>query len=326
MYKPLLNINETQYAIAKLKSVFSTSISKKLDLVRVSAPLFLTSISGLNDGLNGEKPVIFEAKDLNHTLEIVHSLAKWKRQALANYNFKMHTGLYCDMNAIRREEKLDFLHSIYVDQWDWELIIAREERNKITLQKIAKDIFECLKTTEKKIRSEYSQLSKKLPKNLFIISSSELQNLYPHLSPEDREYEIVKKHKAVFITEIGYPLADKKPHSLRAKDYDDWTLNGDLIVYHAPNDCALEISSMGIRVDDIAMLNQYKTSKQEIESISEYHKNIINSKLPYTVGGGIGQSRIAMFLLEKQHIGEVQVSIWSDEYRQNLQTKGINLL
>ncbi|QJR44401.1 aspartate--ammonia ligase [Mycoplasma miroungirhinis] len=326
MYKPLLNINETQYAIAKLKSIFSLSIAKKLNLIRVSAPLFLTSSSRLNDGLNGEKPVVFSVKDFDDKLEIVHSLAKWKRQALANYNFKMHTGLYCDMNAIRREEELDFLHSIYVDQWDWELIIAKEERNKVTLQKIAKNVFDCLKTTDKKIRAQYPQLSKKLPNKLFFISSSELQKLYPHLTPDQREYEIVKKHKAVFITEIGHPLADKVPHSLRAKDYDDWNLNGDLIVYHAPNDCALEISSMGIRVDDLAIINQYKKTKEDIENISSYHSNIVNSKLPYTVGGGLGQSRIAMFLLEKQHIGEVQVSIWSDQEKQNLKNKGINLL
>ncbi|QJG66744.1 aspartate--ammonia ligase [Mycoplasma phocoenae] len=326
MYKTKLNITDTQYAIAKLKKDFSKELSKKLRLVRVSAPLFLTTESGLNDGLNGETPVLFKAKNIDSNLEIVHSLAKWKREALHKYNIALHHGIYTDMNAIRREEDLDATHSFYVDQWDWERNIEYSDRNVDTLKQTVKLLFEALKNTEDKINDKYSELSKKLPDELFFITSDELYNLYPNIPAEQREYEIVKKHKAVFIIGIGNNLPDNKPHSKRAKDYDDWSLNGDMIVYHPTLDIALEISSMGIRVDSKALMKQYAMEKSDIEKISPYHHAIVNDLLPYTIGGGLGQSRIAMFLLEKAHIGEVQVSYWSDTEKDKCKKENIVLL
>nr|WP_277872285.1 aspartate--ammonia ligase [[Mycoplasma] falconis] len=297
----------------KLKDIFSHSLRKKLNLVRVSAPLFLRSSSGLNDGLNGETPIVFTAKNIGENLEVVHSLAKWKRDALQRYHFDIYEGLYTDMNAVRREEDLDNKHSFYVDQWDWELVINEADRNINFLKKIVQKIYRSLKITEKRINKIYPSLSNKLARKVFFISALDLYNLYPDLNADQREYEIVKKHGSVFIYQIGWSLPDGKPHSKRAKDYDDWNLNGDLIVYDSINDQALEISSMGIRVDKKAIRRQYDLSIDEIAALSPYHAKLINKELPFTIGGGLGQSRIAMFLLEKKHIGEVQVSVWDEE-------------
>ncbi|MGX9363869.1 aspartate--ammonia ligase [Mycoplasma sp. 527] len=326
MKKTCLTLKETQFAIEKLKDVFSHKLRKALNLTRVSAPMFLRSSSGLNDGLSGEKPVIFRPKNINEDIEIVHSLAKWKRDALARYNFNVYEGIYTDMNAIRQQENIDKTHSFYVDQWDWELVINKKDRNINFLKKVVKKIYKCLKETEKTINKIYQIFATKLPEKIFFISSNELYNLYPNISPEEREYEIAKEHKAIFIYQIGYLLNDNKPHSKRAKDYDDWMLNGDLIVYDPINDIALELSSMGIRVDGDSLRKQYQLSDYEIAKISPYHKAILENKLPLTIGGGLGQSRIAMFLLEKRHIGEVQVSIWNDETKKTISENGIILL
>ncbi|MGX9358587.1 aspartate--ammonia ligase [Mycoplasma sp. 128] len=308
-----LNIKETQFAIEKLKDIFSHNLRKELNLTRVSAPLFLAKNSGLNDTLNGEKAVAFFAKNFEYELEVVHSLAKWKRHALNRYDFHVGEGIYTDMNAIRREEILDSLHSFYVDQWDWEKVIGEDQYNIKYLKKVVETIYKCLKNTEKAINRLYPVLEQKLPKKITFITSQQLYSLYPNLDPGQREYEFIKKHKAAFISQIGYDLPDKQPHSKRAKDYDNWLLNGDIVVYDATNDQALELSSMGIRVDAESIQRQYQLSKEEIKAISPYHAKIIDKTLPLTVGGGIGQSRIAMFLLEKHHIGEVQVSVWDDE-------------
>ncbi|BAP39689.1 aspartate--ammonia ligase [Metamycoplasma canadense] len=313
MIKSKLNLKETQFAIEKLKDVFSSKLRKNLGLTRVSAPLFLKKKTGLNDGLNGEQAVTFKPKNIVENVEIVHSLAKWKRDALNRYNFFLYEGIYTDMNAIRQEEDIDLTHSFYVDQWDWEMVIDKNDRNIPFLKKIVKKIYKTLRTTEKEINKIYTNLNTKLPENITFISSKELYKLYPLLTPAEREYEIVKKNKAVFIYQIGNKLPDGIPHSKRAKDYDDWKLNGDLVVYDQVNDIALELSSMGIRVDSTALIKQYKLDKQKISEISPYHKSVLENKLPLTIGGGIGQSRIAMFLLEKEHIGEVQVSVWDEK-------------
>ncbi|WP_427867568.1 aspartate--ammonia ligase [Mycoplasmopsis arginini] len=319
-------LKETQFAIEKLKDIFSHKLRKSLNLTRVSAPIFLRSSSGLNDGLSGETPVFFKPKNINENIEIIHSLAKWKRDALSRYNFGLYEGIYTDMNAIRQQEDIDLTHSFYVDQWDWELVIRNEDRNLAFLKSIVKKIYKSLKFTEKTINKVYSVLSNKLPKKITFIDSNDLYNLYPDLNPEEREYQIVKKYKAIFIYKIGNLLPDGKPHSKRAKDYDDWNLNGDLIVYDEINDIALELSSMGIRVNKSALINQYNLLENEIIKISPYHKNIIEEKLPLTIGGGIGQSRIAMFLLEKKHIGEVQVSVWDEDTKKKAIENDITLL
>lgn len=308
-----LSLKDTQFAIEKLKDLFSHQLHRTLNLVRVSAPLFVKTKSGLNDGLNGEKPVVFFAYEVEDELQIIHSLAKWKRNALKKYEFGLYEGIYTDMNAIRKQEKLDYKHSIYVDQWDWELIIKKEDRNLKYLKHIVKLIYGALKNTEKSINRIYPVLSQKLAKNIYFISSSHLYNLYPNLSPEEREEAICKEYGSVFIYQIGYNLPDGIPHSKRAFDYDDWMLNGDLIVYDSVNKKALEISSMGIRVDKDSLIKQSNKTEEEIKKLSPYHCDLIEGKLPYTIGGGLGQSRIAMFLLEKHHIGEVQASAWDQK-------------
>ena len=326
MTKEKLTLKETQLAISKLKTLFSNKLAKKLNLHRVSAPLFVLKKTGLNDTLNGERPVSFTIKDLDGEIEIVHSLAKWKRNALKKYEFSVYEGLYDDMNAIRKEEDLDEFHSLYVDQWDWELIIKESDRNISFLKKIVKKIYNCLLYTEKEINKIYPQLSNKLSKQIFFITAKDLYKKYPTLTPKERENEIVKEKGSVFIIEIGNKLKDGNPHSSRAKDYDDWTLNGDLIVYDKLHNCAMELSSRGIRVNKDAIIKQYGTNENEISLLSKYHKNIIDNALPFTIGGGIGQSRIAMLLLEKQHIGEVQVSVWDDKNYENAKKIGIKFL
>lgn len=321
-----LNLKETQFAIDKLKTLFSSKLAKTLNLVRVSAPLFLLSSSHLNDPLNGEEPVKFKAKNIDGDLEIIHSLAKWKRYALSKYNFNINEGIYTDMNAIRREEEQDDLHSIYVDQWDWELIIKKEDRNLNFLQYIVKKIYQALYEVENEINLEYPQLSKKLTKDIYFISSQELLDKYPNLDVNQREYEISKKYGAVFIYKIGYNLTNNKPHSSRAKDYDDWNLNGDIIIYDKLHDRAIELSSMGIRVNKDSLIKQMNMSESKIKSLSDYHKQIINETLPFTIGGGLGQSRIALFLLEKEHIGEVQVSVWDQKNINKNKLKKLEIL
>ncbi|MBN0919338.1 aspartate--ammonia ligase [[Mycoplasma] gypis] len=321
-----LDLKQTQFAIEKLKEFFATELKRQLNLTRVSAPLFLTKESGLNDNLNGESAVSFMARGFDKELEVVHSLAKWKRFALKKYNFLPWEGIYTDMNAIRREEDLDNTHSFYVDQWDWELIIEKQDRTLDTLKQIVFKIYQVLKDTENDINNLYPQLSKKLVNNIHFISSYDLYQLYPNLTANERENEIAKKYKSVFIYQIGDILPDQKPHSARAKDYDDWNLNGDLIVWDEINQHALELSSMGIRVDRDALIRQYNLKPEEIQKNSPFHKQLIDNELPFTIGGGIGQSRISMFLLEKRHIGEVQVSVWDENNSKMAQDENFTLL
>ena len=325
-YKSLLTLRETEVAIKKVKDFFERQLAVELNLTRVSAPIFVRSDSGLNDNLNGhERPVAFDIHD-GLQLEIVHSLAKWKRMALKTYGFELHEGLYTDMNAIRRDEELDNIHSMFVDQWDWERIIAKNERNEYTLKKTVKAIYRALRHTEIFIASEYPFIDKILPDDIFFISSQELEDMYPGLSPKDREYQICKEKKAVFLMQIGGALASGEPHDGRAPDYDDWMLNGDILVYYPVLDIALELSSMGIRVDEDAMKKQLAISGCEDRASLPFHRALLAGELPYTIGGGIGQSRMCMFFLRKAHIGEVQSSHWSDKDVSFCQEKGIDLL
>ncbi|PAF55016.1 aspartate--ammonia ligase [Mycoplasmopsis agassizii] len=326
MYKTKLDINQTQVAIGLIKSVFPKYLSQELHLTRATAPLFLDPKTGLNDGLNGETPVSFQFKNIDTTVEIVHSLAKWKRHSLKVYEFQENTGIYTDMNAIRRAEDLDEVHSFYVDQWDWEKVINVQDRNLNYLKMTVKSIYHQIKRMEYLLKSEYYNLEIKLPDELTFITSQELEDLYPDLSPEQREHQFARKVKAFFVIGVGYNLKSGVKHSGRAFDYDDWNLNGDLIVYHPVLDRALELSSMGIRVDSTSIVKQANKSSAEVASISPYHQGVIENKLPLTIGGGIGQSRLCMFLLEKAHIGEVQVSYWSEAEIKTALDKGIKLL
>lgn len=312
MYKSKLSLLETEIAIKYVKDTFEKLLANKLNLIRVSAPLFVFKETGLNDDLSGkEVPISFMVN--GKQVEIVHSLAKWKRNALLRYGFKMHDGLYTDMNAIRKDEVLDNVHSLYVDQWDWEKIISKDERNFTTLKNTVQDIYEVLLQVEEIVNQKYPTFEKKLPENITFISTTELLNLYPNLTNKQREKEICKKYKAVFLYQIGWPLQDGNAHDLRAADYDDWNLNGDILVYDKVIDDALELSSMGIRVDKESLIKQLHFKKEEYKLSSPYSNDIIEERLPYTVGGGIGQSRICMFYLEKKHIGEVQCSIWDNK-------------
>lgn len=326
MYKSKLDIKNTQKAIELLKFTFTKELHKNLNLTRVSAPLFVFSNSKINDGLNGEKPVIFKSKTIDQDIEIVHSLAKWKRMALNKYKFDVYEGIWTDMNAIRREEDLDNKHSVYVDQWDWEMIIKESDRNLDFLFNVVKKIYKSILHTERKLNIEYIELKEKLPKSIKFISSFELYNLYPNLTPEQREKEIVKLYGAVFVYGIGDKLGDGLEHSKRAFDYDDWNLNGDLLFYDKINDDCIEISSMGIRVDKNSLLKQKEKLNKSDDFIKEYHYMILENKLPFTIGGGIGQSRLSMFLLEKKHIAEVQVSLWDENNVKYFNDNGIEIL
>ena len=326
MYKSKLNIRETEIAIKQVKDFFERNLAKHLNLTRVSAPLFVTPESGLNDDLNGqERAVKFDTKT-GKTAVIVHSLAKWKRMALKRYCFLVGEGLYTDMNAIRRDEDLSSIHSYYVDQWDWEKIITKEQRNFSTLEETVKKIYLTLKETEDYINSIYPQFIKKLPDEITFITSQELENLYPELSPKEREHAYAKKCGAIFISQIGGVLNSGEKHDGRAPDYDDWSLNGDIIVYYEPLDIGLELSSMGIRVSEESMEKQLKLANAENRKKLDYHKKLLAGEFPYTIGGGIGQSRLCLFFLEKLHIGEVQASLWSDEIMEECETKNITLL
>lgn len=327
-YKTTLGLKATEVAIKKLKDYFEKELSHKLNLTRVSAPLFVERNSGINDDLNGvERPVAFDIKeDKNTEVEIIHSLAKWKRMALSTYGFKIGEGLYTDMNAIRRDEDLDNLHSIYVDQWDWEKIISKDQRHKDTLKNVVTSIYEAFKNTEKYIHSEYEEIKPILPEKIHFITSQELEDMYPTLTTKEREDAICKDKGAVFLMEIGGALNSGEPHDGRSPDYDDWTLNGDFLFYYPVLDRAMELSSMGIRVDEDALERQLKIRGFENRKNFDFHQMLLQGKLPYTIGGGIGQSRICMFFLRKAHIGEVQSSFWGDEILSFCKKNNIQLL
>lgn len=308
-----LDIRETQVAIKIIKDYFEKELANKLNLIRVSAPLFVKSETGLNDNLNGvEKPVSFNVRKYDMNVEIVQSLAKWKRMALKTYGFKIGEGLYTDMNAIRPDEILDSIHSIYVDQWDWEKVISKEERCEEYLKKTVITIYEVFKETEKRINNLYPIFRYKLPEKIKFITTQELEDMYPTKTPKERENMICEKYKAVFLMKIGKRLKSGKPHDGRAPDYDDWELNGDILFFNPILQKAFELSSMGIRVDAKALKKQLEIANALDRSELPYHKMLLEEKLPLTIGGGIGQSRICMFFLEKRHIGEVQASIWTD--------------
>lgn len=327
-YKPLLNLKETQIAIKQVKDFFQRELAAELNLKRVSAPLFVSPESGLNDNLNGvERPVSFGVKEQNDKpFEIVHSLAKWKRLALKRYNFNVGEGLYTDMNAIRRDEDTDNIHSIFVDQWDWEKIIPADARNEKTLRDTVKAVYEALRVTEKYVANKYDYVECFLPEEITFITTQELVDLYPGMSAKEREYEIVKKYGAVFLMQIGDILSNGEKHDGRAPDYDDWKLNGDILVYYPVLDIALELSSMGIRVNAESLAEQLKKAGCEERAELPFQKALLNGELPQTIGGGIGQSRICMFFLRKAHIGEIQVSVWPDEIYDEAAAKGITIL
>ncbi len=327
-YTPVLGLKETQVAIKTVKDFFQLQLAAQLNLQRVSAPLFVSPESGLNDNLNGvERPVSFGVKEQNDApFEIVHSLAKWKRLALKRYNFNVEEGLYTDMSAIRRDEETDNLHSVFVDQWDWEKIIPEEERNVEKLKTIVKSIYEALRVTEKHMQNKYEYIKPFLPEEISFVTTQELVDMYPGLSAKEREYEIVKDKGAVFLMQIGDILSNGEKHDGRAPDYDDWALNGDILVYYPVLDIALELSSMGIRVNAQALKEQLKKAGCEERAELPFHKALLDGELPCTVGGGIGQSRICMFFLRKCHIGEVQVSVWPEEIYEEAAAKGITIL
>lgn len=326
-YRSLLTIRQTEVAIKKVKDFFERDLSIQLNLTRVSAPLFVKTASGLNDTLNGiERPVDFDIKNQTDRVEIVQSLAKWKRLALKHYGFIRGEGLYTDMNAIRRDEDTDNLHSVYVDQWDWEVTIDKEDRNIETLKDFVRRIYAALRHTERYIAEEYSFASKFLPRDITFVTAQELEDRYPDLTPKQRETAAAREHGAVFIMQIGGKLRSGKIHDGRAPDYDDWTLNGDIVVYYPVLDIALELSSMGIRVDEDALLRQLEERGCPERAELPFQKALLNHELPYTIGGGIGQSRMCMFFLRKAHVGEVQSSVWEEEDIRLCKDHGIQLL
>ncbi|MCX7711330.1 MAG: aspartate--ammonia ligase [Clostridia bacterium] len=327
-YKPVLSVRETESAIKLLKDYFEGELAKELNLARVSAPLFVRPETGLNDNLNGvERPVSFDVKGIGgNTVEIVHSLAKWKRMALKKYCYEVGEGLYTDMNAIRRDEELDNLHSVYVDQWDWELIISKSERNIDKLKEIVRKIYQVFKKTEIYMNKLYPAVERILPEEISFITTQELEDLYPEASPKERENRIARELKAVFIMQIGGELKSGIKHDGRAPDYDDWTLNGDIVFWNPILNMAFELSSMGIRVDEDALIQQLKLAQCEDRKRLSFHRELLEGRLPYTAGGGIGQSRLCMFFMRKAHIGEVQASVWSDEMMQACEKANIRLL
>lgn len=327
-YKSQLNLYETQVAIKTVKDFFQRLLADRLDLLRVSAPLFVDPASGMNDNLNGiERPVSFDIKEQNaREAEIVQSLAKWKRYALKKYGFTPGEGLYTDMSAIRRDEEVDNIHSIYVDQWDWEKIITKDERTLDTLKETVRDVYKVLRKTEKYMSIHYDYIQEILPSEIFFVTSQELADMFPDNTPKEREYYITKAKGAVCIMQIGDKLENGEPHDGRAPDYDDWSMNADILVYYPVLDIALELSSMGIRVDKDALLSQLEKAGCPERADLPFQKSIINEEVPYTIGGGIGQSRICMFFLRKAHIGEVQCSLWPDDFMAEATDKGLQLL
>ena len=329
VYKPIFEKLEAQKAIKLIKDTFEANLAKKLNLIRVSAPLMVPSDTGINDNLNGvERPVEFDVKETGKKLQVVQSLAKWKRMALKRYGFKPGEGLYTDMNAIRRDEATDNLHSIYVDQWDWEKIITKENRNFDYLKEVVRNILETFKETEEVLVNAYPEkkLKKTVPNDIFFVSSQELEDKYPDKTPKEREHLITKEHGAVFLTQIGKKLKSGKVHDGRSPDYDDWELNGDILLWFEPLGISIELSSMGIRVDQESLLKQLKESGQENRKSLLFHKMLLNGELPLSIGGGIGQSRICMYFMKAVHIAEVQSSVWPEEMVQEFKEKGIEFL
>ena len=326
-YQPALGLYETQKAIGLIKNIFQVKLCAALHLKRVTAPLFVDPATGLNDDLNGvERPVGFDIPAVGIEGQVVHSLAKWKRLALHDYNFFVGNGLVADMNAIRRDEELDNLHSIYVDQWDWEKVIDESTRNEAYLKDTVRRIVSAICGTLDELKWQFSSLDTDLCRDVFFITAQELEDMYPQFTPKEREGIITKKHKTVFIQQIGGKLKSGKPHDGRAPDYDDWNLNGDLLFWHEPLQCALEISSMGIRVDPESLDKQLSLAGCDSRRELPFHKMLLNGELPLTIGGGIGQSRLCMLLLGKAHIGEVQASLWDEETKRLCKEAGIVLL
>lgn len=326
-YTSKLDIIETEIAIKLAKDTFERELASALSLTRVSAPLFVQPETGLNDDLNGvERPVQFDVADIHADVQIVHSLAKWKRMALARYGFRADTGLYTDMNAIRRDEELDNLHSVYVDQWDWERVITAEERTMETLQSAVHAIMGVLHKTQAVLTERFPVLDSYIPEEITFVSSQELEDRYPDLTPKQREDAAAKEYGAVFISQIGGALKSGKPHDGRAPDYDDWSLNGDIIFWYEPLQTKLEVSSMGIRVDERAMKEQLEKAHATDRAELPFHRDLLAGKMPYTIGGGIGQSRLCMLLLGKAHVGEVQASIWPEEMKEACAKAKIQLL
>jgi aspartate--ammonia ligase len=326
-YKPALDMRRTEVAIKKVKDFFERDLAIALNLTRVSAPLFLRANSGLNDNLNGvERAVSFDVPDIGEVAEIPQSLAKWKRWALGMYGFSRGEGLYTDMNAIRRDEETDNMHSVYVDQWDWECVIDRADRNVETLKKVVRKIYTSLLHTEHYIANEYDFVDTLLPEDIHFITAQELEDEYPDISPKEREYMAVKRYGAIFLMGIGGKLKSGQIHDGRSPDYDDWSLNGDIIVYYPVLDNAFELSSMGIRVDAETLLAQLAERGCPERAELPFHRALLSGKLPLTIGGGIGQSRMCMYFLRKAHIGEVQSSLWRPEDEMRCREAGIVLL
>lgn len=326
-YKPALDMRRTEVAIKKVKDFFERDLAIALNLTRVSAPLFLRANSGLNDNLNGiERAVSFDVPDIGEIAEIPQSLAKWKRWALGMYGFERGEGLYTDMNAIRRDEATDNLHSVYVDQWDWELVIEAADRNVETLKKVVRKIYTSLLHTEHYIAGEYDFVDTLLPEDIHFVTAQELEDEYPDLTPKEREYMAVRHYGAIFLQGIGGKLKSGQIHDGRSPDYDDWSLNGDIIVYYPVLDCAFELSSMGIRVDAPTLLAQLEERGCPERANLPFHKALLEGRLPLTIGGGIGQSRMCMYFLRKAHIGEVQSSLWKEEDERLCREAGIVLL
>lgn len=326
-YEKKLSIIDTQKAIKLTKDCFEKELASALNLIRVSAPLYVKKNSGLNDHLNGyERPVTFDIKDMDEVVEVVQSLAKWKRWALRKYGFNLYEGIYTDMNAIRRDENLDNIHSSYVDQWDYEFIINEEDRKIEYLKETVSKIALALYNTQEIVRETYPFLSEVFKKEVYFITSEELLQKYPNLTAKEREDAICKEHQEVFIMQIGNKLSDGKKHDGRAFDYDDWNLNGDLLVWYPTLNRAIELSSMGIRVDSEALIVQANKSKVRESELKKFHNDVLQNKLPLTLGGGIGQSRMCLVMLDKAHIGEVHASVWPNEMLQECRSVGIDLL
>ena len=326
-YKPVLGSYDLQRAIALTKDIFQKEFTENLQLKRVSAPLFVKSSSGLNDDLSGkERAVTFDIPAIGDDAQVVHSLAKWKRLALQKYGFAVHEGLYTDMNAIRRDEELDNIHSIYVDQWDWERIIENEDRTECYLKETVQSIVDVICNASEALKRAFPQIGVTLERKVSFITSQELEDLYPDSTPEEREYLYAKEHKTVFIMQIGRKLRSGKPHGNRAPDYDDWSLNGDIIFWNDLLGIAFEISSMGIRVDPVAMDRQLTEAGCDHRRQLPYHKMLLGNQLPLTIGGGIGQSRLCMLLIGCAHIGEVQTSLWDEDTLKTCKEVGIPLL
>ncbi len=327
MYTPKLTLIQTERALKEIKTIFEKELSEALNLTRISAPLFVSRESGLNDDLNGvERPVSFDVKATGEVAEVVHSLAKWKRYALAKYRFGVRFGLYTDMNAIRRDEDLDNLHSVYVDQWDWEAVIRRDDRTIEFLQATVKKIYAALQATAHAICTEYPALDNYLSDEIGFVTTQQLEDIYPDLTPKQRETAYVREHGSTFVMQIGGKLRSGKKHDGRAPDYDDWSLNGDIILYYPVLDCAFEVSSMGIRVDEKSLVSQLKEENCLGRLEYPFHKALEAGELPLTMGGGIGQSRLCMFLLNKMHIGEVQVSLWDEKTQKYCEENNIPLM